>query len=82
MRFFLLYVFFASTGCATRVVGFMTGDGRQAYNLDCSNTLSSSMSDCYAKAQNLCPSGFDILNSESSDGLLTLSRNATVACKP
>jgi hypothetical protein len=68
-------------GCATDVVSFTTGDGRRAYNLDCSNTLSSSMSDCYRTAQRLCPKGFDILNSESSDGVLTLSRNATVACK-
>ncbi len=69
------------TGCATDVVSFATSDGRQAYALDCSDTLASSMNDCYREAARLCPNGFDVISSDSSDGLLTLSRNATVACK-
>lgn len=77
----LLLALGALSACATDVAEFRTADGHEAYALDCSDTLSSSMADCYREAARRCPQGFDVINQHASDGLLTLERALTIKCK-
>lgn len=79
-RVILLAALLLPASCnTTSARQFTAPDGRPAHLVQC-DTVALSMADCYAKATELCPSGYDLLNRTEQAGNRVI-RNIEIACK-
>ena len=72
-RFILIAAFFALTGCATSTKA-QGPDGRVAHVIKCEGGIEY----CWQKAGELCPSGYDVLGSNSSAVGVPMSTGGTI----
>lgn len=61
----LLSILFLLSACATSSE-FITPDGSKAYSINCSGSMLS-ITQCYSKAGELCPNGYDVLRANEKD---------------
>jgi hypothetical protein len=72
------------SGCAASVERMPTADGRDGFNIECGGSAYS-WAKCYKAAAKTCPSGFDVLDRDSSSTASqfgpVVNRSMVVACK-
>lgn len=87
MRRFIVALLLLSAGGCVTAESYTTGDGRQAYFVDCSGDFNS-WPQCYAKAREVCGGNFEELSRRESPVVsgtgttvsTTFSRALEVAC--
>lgn len=76
-KIFLLFVLFCSA-CVTSVPLYTDSNGATVYDATCNGGLRS-LGDCYRKANEDCPNGFEVKDSVSSEWVS--SRHLIYVCK-
>lgn len=66
-KFWMLALVVPLFGCESIPEKFVGPNSRDAYSMSCGGDPT----DCYKKASQLCPSGYQIINSTSSSQLVT-----------